>query len=200
MLSVLGTSFGFLPIYENAIQAMKSEGYSGKEAYGKMLGTTMVCALLEIILSFVPKDKLRRVVPKHCHWCSSYAHWRRLDRDGNEILGRRYRVRRNGVEETTDKFIIWLDFHSNYGTERVAPFPGGTAGGKSTCDGNGDVIKAFGSPEYIAMGFSVVVMLVLVEMFGSPLMKNANVIIALLFGYFVVRCCQSGRAKIRYRR
>lgn len=35
------------------------------------------------------------------------------------------------------------------------------------------------------MGFSVVVMLILVEMFGSPFMKNANVIIALLFGYFV---------------
>ena len=28
-------------------------------------------------------------------------------------------------------------------------------------------------------------MLVLVELFGSPMMKNCNVIIALLFGYFV---------------
>merc|ERR1711903_27635 len=65
----------------------------------------------------------------------------------------------------------------------VAPFPG--SGGRSMCDGNGDVIKAFGSPEYVALGFSVVLMLILVELFGSPFMKNANVIIALLFGYFV---------------
>jgi NCS2 family nucleobase:cation symporter-2 len=64
MLSVLGTSFGFLPIYENAIAAMRAETnadgtgkYSGKEAYGKMLGTTMVCAMLEVVLSFVPRDK-----------------------------------------------------------------------------------------------------------------------------------------------
>ena len=70
MLSVLGTSFGFLPIYENAIEAMRAETnadgtgkYSGKEAYGKMLGTTMVCAMLEVVLSFVPRDKLRRMFP-----------------------------------------------------------------------------------------------------------------------------------------
>merc|ERR1712216_440693 len=140
MLSVLGTSFGFLPIYENAIAAMRAETnadgmgkYSGKEAYGKMLGTTMVCAMLEVVLSFVPRDKLRRMFP-------------------NVVTG-------------------------------VAPFPGG--GGRSMRDGNGDVVKPFGSTEYIALGFSVVLMLILVELFGSPFMKNANVIIALLFGYFV---------------
>jgi uracil-xanthine permease len=41
----------------------------------------------------------------------------------------------------------------------------------------------FGSPEYVGLGFSVVFMLILVELFGSPFMKNCNVIIALLFGY-----------------
>ena len=28
-----------------------------------MLGTTMVCAMLEVVLSFVPKDKIRRMFP-----------------------------------------------------------------------------------------------------------------------------------------
>ena len=78
-----------------------------------------------------------------------------------------------------------VGFGPNYGTERVAPFPGGTAGGKASCDGNGDVIKAFGSSEYVALGFFSRSCRSPVELFGSPFMKNANVIIALLFGYFV---------------
>jgi uracil-xanthine permease len=50
---------------------------------------------------------------------------------------------------------------------------------------NGDVALNYGSPEYIGLGFSVIVMLVLIEMFGSAFMKNCNVIIGLLFGFFV---------------
>jgi NCS2 family nucleobase:cation symporter-2 len=186
MLSVLGTSFGFLPIYENAISMMKDEGYSGKDAYGKMLGTTMVCAMLEVVLSFVPKDKLRRMFP-------------------NIVTGVAVMLIGAGLTATGIKYwgggavcaeMAWKNNDQVYGLvgkggppwfgpdqTGVAPFPGG--GGRSMCDGNGDVIKPFGSSEYIALGFSVVLMLILVELFGSPFMKNANVIIALLFGYFV---------------
>lgn len=42
VLSVMGTSFTFLPIYEIAIRQMKADGISGTDAYGKMLGTSMV--------------------------------------------------------------------------------------------------------------------------------------------------------------
>jgi xanthine/uracil permease len=55
MLSVIGTSFGFLPIFENAIAAMKDDGVDPMDAYGKMLGTTMVCCLIEVVLAFMPK-------------------------------------------------------------------------------------------------------------------------------------------------
>lgn len=48
MLSVIGTSFGFLPIFENAIAAMTTDGIDAMDAYGKMLGTVMVCCLLEV--------------------------------------------------------------------------------------------------------------------------------------------------------
>ena len=58
----------------------------------------------------------------------------------------------------------------------VAPIPG------PTCF-NGEVAKSFGSPEFIGLGFSVMVMLVIIEIFGSTFMRNCNVIIALLFGY-----------------
>jgi uric acid-xanthine permease len=36
VLSVMGTSFTFLPVYEVAIAQMKLQGISGREAYGKM--------------------------------------------------------------------------------------------------------------------------------------------------------------------
>ena len=63
VLSVLGTSFTFLPVFENGISAMKADGTDAEDAYGKMLGTVMVCSFLEIFLSFIPKDKLRRMFP-----------------------------------------------------------------------------------------------------------------------------------------
>jgi len=189
MLSVLGTSFGFLPIYENAISAMKDEGYSGKEAYGKMLGTTMVCAMLEVVLSFVPKDKIRRMFPNIVTGVAVMLIGAGLTATGIKYWGGGAVCAEMAWKNNPQVYDL-VSFGPTgqppgYGTERVAPFPGGTAGGKATCDGNGDVIKAFGSPEYIGLGFSVVLMLILVELFGSPFMKNANVIIALLFGYFV---------------
>ena len=185
MLSVLGTSFGFLPIYESAIRTMKGEGYSGKDAYGKMLGTTMVCAMLEVVLSFVPRDKLRRMFPNIVTGVAVMLIGAGLTATGIKYWGggavcAEMAWKNNGqVYGLVGKGGTW------FGPDQtgVAPFPGG--GGRSMCDGNGDVVKPFGSTEYIALGFSVVLMLILVELFGSPFMKNANVIIALLFGYFV---------------
>mmetsp|Transcript_4784 Transcript_4784/g.12272 ORF Transcript_4784/g.12272 Transcript_4784/m.12272 type:complete len:749 (-) Transcript_4784:296-2542(-) len=53
------------------------------------------------------------------------------------------------------------------------------------CTSNGQVVLPFGSPEYIGLGFSVFVMLILIEAFGSPFMRNCEIIIALIFGYFI---------------
>lgn len=56
------------------------------------------------------------------------------------------------------------------------PFP--------TCDA-GETSLLYGSPQFIGLGFSVIAFLVVIELFGSIFMKNCNVILALLFGYFV---------------
>jgi uric acid-xanthine permease len=50
---------------------------------------------------------------------------------------------------------------------------------------NGDVELGYGSPEFIGLGFSVMCGLVFIEIFGSTFMKNCNVFLALVFGYFV---------------
>lgn len=43
------------------------------------------------------------------------------------------------------------------------------------CNTNGDVMLPFGSPQYIGLGLIVFATLVLVELFGSPAMKNTQV-------------------------
>lgn len=63
VLSVMGTSFTFLPIYEICIRQMMVDGDSGFSAYGRMLGTTMFCALLELFLSFLPRKWLQALFP-----------------------------------------------------------------------------------------------------------------------------------------
>ncbi len=194
VLSVLGTSFTFLPVFENGISAMKADGVDAEDAYGKMLGTVLVCSFLEIFLSFIPKEQLRRMFPPlvtgvavMCigigltgtgmkYWgggavCAEVA-WKN-HQSAYDLVGFGSIVQNDtwkGGEVTT------------YG--KILPIPGTVCGGKTCCEA-GDVALPFGSPELIGLGFSVFVMLVLVELFGSPMMKNCNVIIALLFGYFV---------------
>jgi uric acid-xanthine permease len=53
VLSVMGTSFTFLPIYEISISQMKDSGIEGTVAYGKLIGTTMVCCLFPPITTAV---------------------------------------------------------------------------------------------------------------------------------------------------
>lgn len=45
----------------------------------------------------------------------------------------------------------------------------------SLCTGNGEVELKFGSPEYVGLGALVFLLLVLLETFGSPFMRNCEV-------------------------
>ena len=63
LLSVMGTSFTFLPIFEIAIRQMVADGIDGTTAYGKMLGTSMVCAFLEAVFSVFPSKLLKKIFP-----------------------------------------------------------------------------------------------------------------------------------------
>lgn len=63
LLSVMGTSFTFLPIFEIGIRQMKADGIDGTVAYGMMVGTCMVASLLEVIFSVLPGRYIRAVFP-----------------------------------------------------------------------------------------------------------------------------------------
>lgn len=68
------------------------------------------------------------------------------------------------------------------------------------CTGDGDVKLVYGATEYIGLGFSVMAFLVVIELFGSVFMKNCNVVLALLFGYFVAGISRydSGGESLKY--
>ena len=56
----------------------------------------------------------------------------------------------------------------------------------SYCTGNGEVELRFGSPEYVGLGALVFLLLVLLETFGSPFMRNCEV------SYVgILSCCHS---------
>lgn len=204
VLSVVGTSFTFLPIIESAVQTMKAEGcadavaeaaaagiadfscdgnYEGRKAYGRILGTVLVCSLFEVGLSFVPFDKLRKAFPPLVSGITVMLIGASLTGTGMKYWG--------GGAVCADmswKLHAQVASSVGFGDAPVSAIP------SAICSA-GEVQLPFGSTELIGLGFSVFAMLVLIELFGSPFMKNCNVVISLLFGYFVAgvsRHCVNG--------
>jgi len=167
VLSVMGTSFTFLPIYEIAIDQMKRDGIDGRVAYGAMLGTSMVCCLLEAGFSIMPIKRLKAIFPPIVSSITVILIGVALTGTGMKYWG-------GGVvcAEMGWKTHSQIPDDVSFGP----PFP--------TC-ANGETSELYGAPQYIGLGFSVLVFLVFIEMFGSVFMKNCNVILALFFGYFI---------------
>jgi len=168
VLSVMGTSFTFLPIFEIAIRQMTASGIDGRTAYGKMLGTSMLCGLLELGFSVMPLKYIKRIFPPMVTAITVILIGVALIGTGMKYWG--------GGAVCAD--MVWKE-HSQITGQNLTfppPFP--------TCDA-GDVQLGYGSRELIGLGFSVMVFLVFIELFGSVFMKNCNVIIALLFGYLI---------------
>ncbi|KAK9822799.1 hypothetical protein WJX74_011059 [Apatococcus lobatus] len=59
------------------------------------------------------------------------------------------------------------------------------ADGTSLCKGNGSVQLPYGSPQYLGLGAVCFLAFFLIETFGSPFMRNAEIILALFIGYAV---------------
>jgi len=167
VLSVMGTSFTFLPIFEIAISQMKNEGIDGKVAFGKMLGTVMVCGLLEAFLSLLPRKTIKKIFPPLVTSVTIMLIGIALTGTGMKYWG-------GGVVCAE---MGWKQ-HSQVKDLGVSPIPG------PTCF-NGEVALGYGSPQFIGLGFSVMCFLVFIELFGSTMMKSCNVVLALLFGYLI---------------
>ncbi|CAK8991879.1 unnamed protein product [Durusdinium trenchii] len=157
---VMGVSFTFLPIAREVVVSEIAAGNSGKDAYGKFLGTCLVASLTEIFISFVPPRILKKLFPPVVSGtCVTLI--------GAGLIGSGIKYWGGGV------------FCAENDMSRSAAF-----GGPQMCSGNGDVVLPYGAPEYIGLGFSVMIFLIFIQAVGSPFLKNCSVALALFFGYF----------------
>ncbi|KAK6437502.1 hypothetical protein LTR95_006304 [Oleoguttula sp. CCFEE 5521] len=168
LISVVGTSFATIPVATGALSQMYATGFCPSDAdgtplpcpdgYGAILGTAACCALLEILMSFTPPKVLKRVFPPLV--------------TGPTVL-------LIGVKLIATGFQNW-------------------AGGSGSCQTRPEsgifalcpTIYAphalpWGSAEFIGLGFTVFLTIILCERFGSPIMKSTAVVMGLLVGCIV---------------
>eukprot|EP00270_Netrium_digitus_P013892 TRINITY_DN4665_c0_g1_i1.p1 TRINITY_DN4665_c0_g1~~TRINITY_DN4665_c0_g1_i1.p1 ORF type:complete len:627 (+),score=101.00 TRINITY_DN4665_c0_g1_i1:206-1882(+) len=152
LLSVMGISFTFLPIAESSISVMRANGNTGQEAYGRFLGTLMLCCFLEVALAFAPQKVLKRLFPPVV--------------SGTTVILIGFALVATGIR-------YWGG--GVYCGQQVLT-------SKPLCNTNGEVQLPFGSRQYLLLGFCTFITLVFVELFGSPFMRNIQVVLGLLVG------------------
>jgi len=172
LLSVVGTSFIYLPVLQTSVANMYKSGVCQSsidstgtqifepcpDAWGAYLGTCMVCSILPMILSFVPPRLLKKVFPPI-------------------VTG--VTVALIGVNLITSGMQQW-----GGGSGPCLSRP--TTGMFVDCPQVGAPHAApWGSGQWIGLGFLVFSVIMVVEFFGSPFMKNAQVVIGLIVGMIV---------------
>ncbi|KAG8986181.1 hypothetical protein FRB90_004174, partial [Tulasnella sp. 427] len=177
LITVVGTSFATLStafsifgaMYKNGTCPMitNADGTTSKgpcpDAYGYLLGTSMVCSFLNMGLSFVPPRILKRIFPPI-------------------VTGT----------------VIVLIGASLIGESGVLNW----GGGSNDCHSRPETgifqlcptifaprALPWGSPEFIGLGFLSFITIILTDIFASPFLKNASIIVGLVVG-----CIVSGAA------
>ncbi|KAL1598842.1 hypothetical protein SLS60_007984 [Paraconiothyrium brasiliense] len=172
LISVVGTSFATIPIATGALAQMYQTGFCPIDAdgnklpcpdgYGAILGTQCVCALLEILMSFTPPRILKRIFPP---------------------LVTGPTVMLIGVHLIETGFQNWAG-----GSNDCASRP--ETGLFQLCPNiNAPHALPWGSAEFVGLGFSVFITIIICERFGSPIMKSTAVVIGLLVGCIIAAAC-----------
>ncbi|KAJ1562318.1 hypothetical protein HK405_013499 [Cladochytrium tenue] len=172
LLSVVGTSFATLSTAQAVIKQMYANGTCSTstaadgtttylpcpDAYGAILGTAALCSVIEIALSFTPPRILQRVFSPVV--------------TGIAIL-------LIGADLITSGFEAWAG-----GSGPCIDRP--SSGYYSDCPNTGAPIHyPWGDAHWIGLGFLVFASIYAVEIFGSPFMRNIQVVLGLLVGCIV---------------
>ncbi|KAI0810101.1 permease family-domain-containing protein [Xylaria sp. FL0064] len=166
LISVIGVSFTVIPVAENAFSQMYANGFCPvaddgtrlpcPDAYGALLGTAAVAALVEILIAFIPPRIILKIFPPLV--------------TGPTLIG---------ISLIESGFKDWLGGSG----------PCSDATHTSFFDKCPDITAPhalpWGSGEYLGLGFSVFITIILCERFGSPIMKSTSVIIGLLTGIII---------------
>ena len=171
LISVVGTSFAIIPVATGAFAQMYSTGFCPTDSangqklpcpqgYGAILGTACCCALLEIALSFTRPSVLKKVFPP---------------------LVTGPTVTLIGISLIQSGFQGWA---GGAGSPGCIDRP--TSGPFVVCPTVGAPhALPWGSAEYIGLGFSVFLTIIICERFGSPIMKSCAVVLGLLVGCII---------------
>jgi uracil-xanthine permease len=199
LVSVMGTSFTWLPIAIESINiqspAQDNAVDTWNQAYGAILGTFALLSLIEMMLAFVPPKALRRAVPPLVSGVavsliglgligSGFKNW-----GGGTFCGDNFR----GI--LPPKSLSTPENQCYVSNATSTDPPGYTLVNDGSCfaspivpkcsPGNGDVALNFGNGAYLGLGLATAGFMVIVELFGSPFLKNCNVVLGLLFGCLI---------------
>ncbi|KNZ81647.1 Purine permease [Termitomyces sp. J132] len=181
LISVVGTSFATLSTATAIFDAMYKDGTCPSvtsaagvvtrkpcpDAYGKVLGTSLICAFLEIFMSFLPARVLKLIFPPIVTVLKWYL-----------LIGT----------------VVLMIGASLIGSSGVLNWGGGSNGCINGTPGTYNELcptiyaprpLPWGSPEFIGLGFLSFISIILTEIFGSPFLKNISVIIGLVTGCIV---------------
>ncbi|OIW28124.1 Xanthine/uracil permease [Coniochaeta ligniaria NRRL 30616] len=132
------------------------------DGYGAIIGTAAVCAFLEILLSFTPPKVMLRIFPPIV--------------TGPTVM-------LIGIALIQSGFQNWSGGSGLCSAADPLPF-------FASCpDITAPHALPWGSPEYLGLGFSVFLTIILCERFGSPIMKSTSVVIGLLVGCIIGAAC-----------
>ncbi|KAJ5466670.1 Purine permease [Penicillium diatomitis] len=162
LLSVVGTSFATITVATGTFSQMYKSGYCPLDAdgnrlpcprgYGALLGTSCLCALLEIGLSFTSSRILSRIFPALV--------------TGPTVLLIGASLIQSGMQD-------WAG-----GTGCV---PASSTATRPLCpSASAPHALPWGSPEFIGLGFLVFVTIILCERFGPPILKSCAVVVGLV--------------------
>ncbi|OAD66524.1 hypothetical protein PHYBLDRAFT_178416 [Phycomyces blakesleeanus NRRL 1555(-)] len=172
LLSVVGTSFTSVPLAYSIFGNMYKTGFCPSmidengttinlpcpQGLGAFIGTAMLCSLLPMGLSLLPPKALKRMFPP--------------------------------IVTGTTVFLIGLsliasgfkDWAGGSGSCMDRP----ATGMYSVCPNLGAPnAKPWGDPAYLGLGLVVYVSIVLIEYFGSPFLKNIQMVAGLIIGIIV---------------
>ncbi|KAK9477590.1 permease family-domain-containing protein [Lipomyces japonicus] len=172
LVSVVGTSFAIIPVATGAFSQMYSNGFCPlaedgtklpcPDGYGALIATACICSLFEILLSFTPPRILQKVFPPMV--------------TGPTVL-------LIGLHLIETGFQNWAG-----GTGSCMSRP--ETGLYALCPTiDSPHALSWGSAQFIGLGFSVFVTIIICEKWGSPIMQSCAVIVGLIVGCIIAAAC-----------
>lgn len=165
-LSVLGTAFSTVPVFGTALPVMYKTGFcptaedgtrlACPEAYGAFLGTSALCSLFLVLMSFTPQKVILKIFPRIVN--------------GPVVLLIGTSLIQSGMKD-------W------------AGGSGCMTQGAMCPSANAPRPHPWGSGQFIGLGFSVFVAIVICEKWGPPFFKSCSIVIGLLVGCIIAAGC-----------